>query len=291
MACSSPIYALITPFADGKNHLKIIPKRPDYSMSQLKSLYGDILALPCGSCPSCQVAKRKEWALRCEFESYYHKDNCFITLTYDDDHVPSSLKKSDLQHFIKSLRNRGIKFRYFACGEYGSSTARPHYHLIMFGYVPEDLKVHSKVKSGFYIYESPFLASIWSKGFVSVQDFDIATAAYTAGYVSKKLADGSRSGFLLMSKKPGIGEAYIRDHMEEIFSGYNPVVRGSNHIGSIPRYAQKLADKEGLNIADWKSERIELAQAITRDLMFKHSYHYIEESYKDFKHKLRKRGF
>jgi hypothetical protein len=66
-------------------------------------------------------------------------------LTYDDEHLPpnNSLLKKDLQKFFYKLRQKikPIKIRYFAVGEYGSNkTKRPHYHIILFGYVPKDLE-------------------------------------------------------------------------------------------------------------------------------------------------------
>ena len=95
------------------------------------------LAVPCGKCIGCRIAKRKEWSLRMLHELTYHPQSSFITLTYDDYHLPSdnSLKKRHLQLFIKRLRkNLGERrIKYFACGEYGGQTMRPHYHAILFG--------------------------------------------------------------------------------------------------------------------------------------------------------------
>ena len=74
--------------------------------------------------------------MRVVHESYYWDSCIFLTLTYDDDHLPpnGSLVKSDLQKFFKRLRkNSGKKMAYFACGEYGEQTARCHYHVILFG--------------------------------------------------------------------------------------------------------------------------------------------------------------
>lgn len=287
MPCESPLYAIITRLEE-KNHVIILPKRPEYNLQYLQDRYGEILTLPCGSCNSCIQEKRKEWALRCELESYYHKDNCFITLTYDNSHVPDKLNKNDFQDFIKKLRNKGIKFRYFGCGEYGSNTLRPHYHIILFGYMPSDLKVYSKSKSGFTLFTSKTIDAIWEKGYAYIQEFTIETAAYTAGYVNKKL-DDVKSGFILMSKKPGIGEQYILDHLNEIFTNTHIVTKGSNK-SKVPRYAKKLADKVGYDYSLFSEEKKEIGKLITRDTMLKNGFLHEEQAYKLKKIHFKKRG-
>lgn len=104
---------------------------------------------PCGKCLACRIAKSREWSLRLMDELGYWTKSVFITLTYDDEHIPSdhSLHKDELQRFFKRLRkNYGEKIKYFACGEYGEKVrmffdingsgealGRPHYHAIVFG--------------------------------------------------------------------------------------------------------------------------------------------------------------
>ena len=96
--------------------------------------------VPCGKCRPCKIAKASEWAARMIHEGDYHKSNVFSTLTYSDDNLPKNLELSErhLTLFFKSLRkhlnNRLIK--YFACGEYGETTSRPHYHAILFNIEP-----------------------------------------------------------------------------------------------------------------------------------------------------------
>ena len=76
-------------------------------------------------------------------EAKLHKENCFITLTYNNNNLPKykSLVKKELQDFFKRLRKKyGEGIRYYACGEYGPKGKRPHYHAIIFGWKPKDLK-------------------------------------------------------------------------------------------------------------------------------------------------------
>ena len=51
----------------------------------------DVMIIPCGQCTGCKLRKRKDWATRMELEAYSHDKEriWFITLTYDDDHVPT----------------------------------------------------------------------------------------------------------------------------------------------------------------------------------------------------------
>nr|QJB18811.1 MAG: replication initiator protein [Microvirus sp.] len=164
------------------------------------------MRLPCGGCIGCRLARAREWALRCTLESGLHESSRWCTLTYDDDHLPPTLQKRDLSGFVKRVRARGERIRFFACGEYGERTARPHYHAILFG-----LRQESSVQS------------CWSKGFARVDPVTPAAISYVAGYCAKKVGWKLESGervdfetgevfdwqapFLLMSRRPGIGGA------------------------------------------------------------------------------------
>ncbi len=95
---------------------------------------GRWLDVPCGQCISCRLKKAREWSIRIMNECSYYEKNCFLTLTYDEEHLPSSysISKRELQLFLKKLRKK-CKFRYFGSGEYGDKSMRPHYHIILFG--------------------------------------------------------------------------------------------------------------------------------------------------------------
>ena len=105
MSCSKPSLAVdLGVKENGKRNIKFLPQRFDMSYQNWLDRYGDsLLALPCGKCDGCILARRKMWALRCYCESLYHKRNCFITLTYDDEHLPNKLDKAHFQKFIKGL--------------------------------------------------------------------------------------------------------------------------------------------------------------------------------------------
>ena len=128
--------------------------------------------------------RANEWAVRCHFELTEHQENCFLTLTYENN--PIRLHKEHLQKFIKRLRKsiypRQIK--YFSCGEYGDIEKRPHYHILIFGYDFKD-KYHWKLsKSNKQMYRSAELESLWTYGNSIVQEANKQTAAYAAKYAA-----------------------------------------------------------------------------------------------------------
>lgn len=276
MSCTHPLIAIDNGIDEltGKHKLTLISNglNGHASIYELECLFGKekILLLPCGKCASCLLKRRREWSVRCALEASYHAQNCFITCTYDNDHCPSKLNKSDSTRFIKAIRNAGYKIRYFYCGEYGTETARPHFHFIIFGYMPSDLKVYSKSKSGEYLYISEELNKFWNyKGFVTVAPFSSQTASYVAGYVNKKLGD--YKGFISMSTKPGIGRQYIEDNSKKVFKYDNIVIDGS--ISNVPRYFEKVAIQ--LNEIDFESlkkKRIDSSRASINSEMLLHGF-------------------
>ena len=152
------------------------------------------VTVPCGKCWSCRLSKSRDWAIRCVHESKMHKRNCFITLTYNDEHLPAdrSVHKEELQKFFKRLRKRlGHKIRYFACGEYGTKNLRPHYHAIIFGTDFDDKKLWQQTQNGDFLYRSDTLEKAWSRngssmGFCTIGDVTFQSAAYVARYCMKK---------------------------------------------------------------------------------------------------------
>ena len=155
--------------------------------------------VPCGQCFACQFNRSTDWQTRMVYEARSHRSNLFVTLTYSDDNMPSDgcLVKKDCQQFIRSLR-KYYKFRYFAVGEYGVRTLRPHYHLILFG-----------VEDSAYDH----INSVWHKGFVMVKNVVPQMISYVAGYCWKKYKqqDMPVKPFCTMSRNPGIGNCYLTE--------------------------------------------------------------------------------
>lgn len=273
MSCTNPIYALdLGVKEDGKRAIKILPKRFDLSsIHQLEYRYGknNVLPLPCGSCLSCRLAKAREWAVRCTLEASLYDDNCFITLTYDDQHLPDDAKlhRVHIQLLLKKLRKL-YKIRYFGCGEYGSHTKRPHYHLIIFGWYPNDV---DKFQS------SKLLTELWPYGFNRVDECNFQTCQYVARYTTKKVYSEEKTDeFLMMSLKPGIGAGWFAKHFD-IFE--HDKVCGSFGVSSIPRYFEKLADLACIDLQDVKQKRIDKAADIKLHELIVHAMEHQEDLY------------
>lgn len=164
-------------------------KKPDYHWQYESQM------VPCGKCISCKLQKSAEWATRAYHESMFHTDNCFVTLTYAQEHLPlnNSLSTEDLRIFIKKVRDyvRPHKFKYLACGEYGSKPKtgdieRPHYHICFFGIDFLDKYYFFSNKLGQPVYRSYKLEKLWPYGISSIAEFTYETAAYTSRYTLKK---------------------------------------------------------------------------------------------------------
>lgn len=221
------------------------------------------LRLPCGKCLGCLQARAKQWAVRCEHERKLHEENCFVTLTYDPEKIPKghTLRKRDLQLFMKRLRKnlQPRKVRFYACGEYGSKTARPHYHLLLFGWCPPagERKLLSSSNKRSDLYSSVTLSRCWSHGHCVVGDVTHASCLYVASYISKNAgckreydvicADGEiirrEKEFALMSRNPGIGAGYVDLYHGELIAHDTIVVNG-NEMRYPRYYDDRLLKKE-----------------------------------------------
>lgn len=249
----------------------------------VKDKKGYLCSVPCGHCLACRMHKSKQWSARIVGEASMYEDNCFITLTYDEEHCPYSLNKRDLQLFMKSFRQSIYpkKIRYFACGEYGShprdglTTGRPHYHIIVFGLNKYDMVFKRSVLSKLFEGSQGFSATLdaWSengksKGNVFVGDVTPQSAKYVSGYVMKKQGDSYHDStwykvqglippFVLMSRRPGIGATYA-DKYKARFK-HNPfIVVGNSKIG-LPRYLDNRL------FSDDMQRKMEKMRAIRQD--------------------------
>lgn len=103
---------------------------------------GDLLQVPCNNCSECVARRISAWSHRLMEQEKVSVTSHFITLTYDTKTVPitpngfMSLATRDLELFWKKLRKRTgadvQPLRYYAVGEYGGRTKRPHYHALLF---------------------------------------------------------------------------------------------------------------------------------------------------------------
>lgn len=325
MPCYHPLKAFDISAYEGKtrnnkNKLKIVPYSvhhlelknnkielvsDDFISPYAAMIFRDYQEIPCGKCIGCRLEYSRQWANRMMCEAQYHAENYFITLTYSDDFVPVSyyanpdtgealpsltLSKRDVQLFLKRLRRQtGQQFRYYLCGEYGSHTQRPHYHLIIFGLHLSDLE-HYKHKDGIIYYNSETIEKAWSTydkktderislGHCVVTRVTWETCAYTARYVTKKL-NGAMAEvydtfnivpeFCLMSRNPGIARQYYEDYGEFIFKNDELYLANGRTVKPM-RYFEKLFEVDEPDAASERKERKQANAAASREMLLRQS--------------------
>ncbi len=195
------------------------------------------VSVSCGQCTGCRLERSKQWALRCIHEAKFHERNSFITLTYDNEHVPKdgSVDVSHWQKFAKRLRKRVGPFRFLHCGEYGEKSFRPHYHACIFGLDFVEDQVLFKQEEGHAIFTSALLTEVWGQGFTTHGALNFQSAAYVARYVMKKMTGSSaadeyrridsetgeeffvRPPYVTMSRRPGIAKAWFDKYHQEVY--------------------------------------------------------------------------
>ncbi|WGL31410.1 replication initiator protein [Dipodfec virus UOA04_Rod_1027] len=215
--------------------------------------------VPCGRCPECVSLFSQVWALRCVLEAQQYRHNCFVTLTYADA-PPEGVIKRDLQLFFKRLRRAlgtECPIRYFACGEYGKRGLRPHYHVLIFGWSPDDLEFFQITSKGEKLYRSAFLESLWTFGFSSVGELTYDSCKYSSLYLQKfnRCPDGANKPFRLMSLKPGIGFNAITPELLKLGAVYYRGVRYP-----LPRYFLDVLERQGFDVSSYISLRKRVSQ-------------------------------
>lgn len=237
------------------------------------------IAVPCGKCLICRLNRSAEWSARLVHELQYHKQSCFLTLTYDNDFVPFwsdgllSLYKPDVQLFFKRFRKyiHPVKIKYFLCGEYGSITHRPHYHIIIFGWAPP-IDELIPFRNGWTHEKTD---SLWGMGDIQFSGVGPDSIYYVAGYLLKsifpKVSIGQRSKeFLLCSR--GLGLQFAIDNSDKI---KKMQITAEGRTISIPRYYLKKVGPvdEKIKIHDQMKSEIAIIQRLLKDKNLELSSH------------------
>jgi len=236
----------------------------------------------CGQCTPCRINRRRVWAHRIMLEAAQYSDNAFVTLTYDEDKLPEdgSVSPKVLSGFIKRLRSRyhPRTLRYFGVGEYGDQTFRPHYHLGLFGY-PRCRRGYSRFnRFGNCCPTCDIILECWGNGNIFVGDLTMDSAAYVAGYVTKKMTkkddprlDGKFPEFARMSLRPGVGMGMMDDlastlmghKLDNVMVDVPNTLRHGTHEFPLGRYLRrKLRERIGRE----KNEPVEMAQVREMEL-------------------------
>lgn len=237
------------------------------------------ISVPCGKCYQCVSKKRHQWTFRLYQQLKSSTKGCyFVTLTYDNEHIPYKsvlddndeylyslwcFNKHHVSDFVRSLRDRirykgklqGIpkvklkdytNFKYFCASEYGSKTHRPHYHILFFDVdlLPSDFE--------------NIIRKNWYYGFVQVDYLNDARLWYTTKYILKQdcfsvpgLDVNSDRNFILCSKN--IGLCYLNDniadyHIGQVLAGKKPTCKFHDISILIPRYYRDKIFDDDVNV-------------------------------------------
>jgi len=202
-----------------------------------------------------------------------HEDNCFITLTYNNEHLTPKLQYTDFQKFIKRLRRtlpHEKKISVFVTGEYGEKTKRPHWHAIIFNWRPSDTVHKYTNERGDRVSSSETLDTLWGKGITELGTVTFESAGYCARYAAKKLIHGKDQDhdFHPISKKSSkhaIGKKFLEQYWTDIFN-HGEVILPDGNKCAIPRYYEKWLKENQPKawqdyMLDIKYKRIEKAEA------------------------------
>lgn len=209
------------------------------------------LRLPCGHCIGCRLDYAMGWSVRCQHEASLYAENSFVTLTYDDAYLPpdSSLFYPHVQDFLKRLRfHYDRRVRFFCAAEYGHSTFRPHYHLLLFNVDFPDAYPISK-----RWFASDFLQRLWPLGNASlVPKINPEIAGYVSQYSLKKVygrVDSAawygkcRPEFVTMSRKPGLGTDWFRKYRRDCLPRDFVVLYGGRKV-RVPNFYFDLYERD-----------------------------------------------
>lgn len=272
MTCYCPLDAYVAGNLTASGKMKLVFTKPSYDAVPLQ--------IPCGQCLGCRLDNSRQWAIRIMHESELHDDNMFLTLTYDDEHLPQyeSLVRTHFQLFMKRYRAKypNVKISYFQCGEYGDETQRPHHHAIIFNHAFSDKKLFS-MSNDIPLYTSDILNDLWKKGHCTIGDVTFDSAAYVSRYVTKKIKTSEKSDdrfwnayistcpltgdvrmrepeYATMSLKPAIGKRWYEKFKSDIFPHDEVIINGISI--QPPRYYDHLYSfEDAMKSFEMKVER------------------------------------
>lgn len=193
------------------------------------------IRIPCGKCIGCLKERAFQWKVRCVHEMRMFSDSAFVTLTYSEKELPAnaSLEKRAVQLFMKRLRERReIGVRFFACGEYGETFLRPHYHILLFNVGFPDKYPWRKSKMGHQLFRSPELESLWKFGSSEIGEVNAASIGYCVNYMVKGISRvkdfyvNRIPEFQLMSRNPGLGTLWFNEYGRESYRHDDCVIDG-----------------------------------------------------------------
>lgn len=209
------------------------------------------------------MSKASEWAARIIHESEYHRDSIFATLTYADDSI-TDVNYETLKLFFKRLRYKTPGIKYYACGEYGEKTTRPHYHAIIFGLTPCNTCHSCRTRHDGL--DNPtgdclYIRNAWSEnqeqiGHIQIDNVTYKSARYVANYLLKTPKNDTTNRtrpFTIMSN--GIGKQWCLDHIHTLKVTKTIKIDGTER--SLPKYYVDLIQKEYPEFDPTSDQKIE----------------------------------
>ncbi len=299
MSCYHPLKAVNLGIKDnGKQDLKILKYNEVIrnAWAKIKGRLYPVQEVQCGNCIGCRLDHARMWATRCMLEAEKYQENYFVTLTYDNNHLPyniiqdidtetgevvkqeivETLRPKDLKDFLNNLntnqtRHYEMHTRYYSCGEYGDKRGRPHYHAILFNTHIPDLTLAEKSHKGEVQWTSDYIQKLWGKGIIRIGSVTWDSAGYVARYVMKKQKGqgakiyeelGIEPEFVRMSRRPGIARDYYEENKDNIYK-YDEIIlnkRGKALAVRPARYFDKLYDVENHETMEEIKQRRKEAQ-------------------------------
>lgn len=221
-----------------------------YTFDDFGEIVPAYIKVPCGKCALCRDKKTREWRIRAVAETQTSTSvPIFVTLTYKDAPV-EGVSKDEIQRFLKRVRitldRKGVhhNLRYFACGEYGKLSGRPHYHLIIWNWPADPMLSASGIP--LQIQADRILRPAWNKGFIYVRQSDYGSISYVMKYMRKGVQSpiGCNEGFFLSSRKNGglgaewlrLNKQYFIDNPHVLTMTVTDKYTGKSFEAFLPRY-------------------------------------------------------
>jgi len=183
--------------------------------------------------------------------------NSFLTLTYDDEHLPKggTLDPDDIKKFMYRYRNNLKKegyppIRYYLVGEYGDKTERPHYHAAIFGVSCNgpNPRYYNGKKCNCNVCR--ITHDSWKNGFIGIGTLENDSASYIAGYIQKTVKVDGKAVMGLTNKKDPLVQNWLKGrHPEFTRMSRRPGIGGDsvdNVVAALKStYGDEYVDQHG----------------------------------------------
>jgi len=175
-----------------------------------------------------------------------------------------------------STHRTHLQTRYYAVGEYGDNSLRPHYHACLFGHAFISERIILRTTPNL-LWTTTALQQLWGHGHVSVGTLNFATARYTASYITKKLRSKQQyvrvdkaTGELIRVEQPrafmsrNLGKGWWEQWGEQLRHHDHVIIQGARQ--KPPKaYDRWLGEVDESQINKIKEERQKHATKLTPD--------------------------